>query len=342
MAADEIDLFRDEKKLDDPFVVAAAGFTFENFVVGSSSKFAHAAAMAVSRTPGYVYNPLLIFGNSGLGSFAVKQGNAMMTLTPAKSTAISIRGDQDLDFSNERSIVADDSTLFILGSRPNEDEDMVYTTYKGIKNVPDADSTPYYNFAEKDGVATVVFIYENKAEISASSYGMLFKTDKDVFKTYTLGSTGYYEMEAVINDEPKTVQVTPKLYASLKYGINLFSGLSTNTEGWISSVTLLNSKYVYPITAIEPTEKGVLHMNFDENGNGGVRYITHGDLHIYTYSLRSRKASVISEDQLSELGETETATELFGANAASIKKGFYTLHETYEGKPLAGVFIIVD
>ncbi len=67
LAADEIDLFRDEKKLDDPFVVAAAGFTFENFVVGSSNKFAHAAAMAVSRTPGYVYNPLLIFGNSGLG-----------------------------------------------------------------------------------------------------------------------------------------------------------------------------------------------------------------------------------------------------------------------------------
>ena len=42
-------------------------FTFNNFVVGSSNQFAHAAAEAVSRQPGTVYNPLLIYGESGLG-----------------------------------------------------------------------------------------------------------------------------------------------------------------------------------------------------------------------------------------------------------------------------------
>lgn len=42
-------------------------YTFDNFVVGSSNKFAHAAALAVANNPAHSYNPLLIYGNSGVG-----------------------------------------------------------------------------------------------------------------------------------------------------------------------------------------------------------------------------------------------------------------------------------
>ncbi|MDD6262146.1 MAG: chromosomal replication initiator protein DnaA [Clostridiales bacterium] len=42
-------------------------FTFDNFVVGSSNKFAHAAAYAVAMNPAGAYNPLFIYGGSGLG-----------------------------------------------------------------------------------------------------------------------------------------------------------------------------------------------------------------------------------------------------------------------------------
>ena len=42
-------------------------FTFDNFVVGPSNRFAHSAAIAVSKTPGQVYNPLFIYGPAGVG-----------------------------------------------------------------------------------------------------------------------------------------------------------------------------------------------------------------------------------------------------------------------------------
>ena len=42
-------------------------YTFENFVVGSSNKFAHAACLAVADRPAQAYNPLFIYGPSGLG-----------------------------------------------------------------------------------------------------------------------------------------------------------------------------------------------------------------------------------------------------------------------------------
>lgn len=62
----ELDNFQQETK-QSSFLPGTEEYTFERFVVGSSNKLAHAAARKVADNPGESYNPLFIFGNSGLG-----------------------------------------------------------------------------------------------------------------------------------------------------------------------------------------------------------------------------------------------------------------------------------
>ena len=76
-----------------------AGYTFDRFVVGPSNKFAHAAAVAVSEKPGTAYNPLFIYGNSGLGKthLLLAIGQAIHHSNPEAKIAY-IKGDE---FTNQ-------------------------------------------------------------------------------------------------------------------------------------------------------------------------------------------------------------------------------------------------
>jgi len=74
-------------------------FTFDNYVVGPSNRFAHSAAIAVSKTPGQVYNPLFIYGPPGVGKthllYAI--ANGIRRENPG-ANVVYIKGDQ---FTNE-------------------------------------------------------------------------------------------------------------------------------------------------------------------------------------------------------------------------------------------------
>lgn len=63
---EELNAFRNKNRKPD-FIEFNPQFTFDNFVVGSSNQFAHGAAIAVANNPADSYNPLFIYGPSGLG-----------------------------------------------------------------------------------------------------------------------------------------------------------------------------------------------------------------------------------------------------------------------------------
>lgn len=65
LTGDELDDY--ERAVPDDSLPEVAGYTFDQFIVGNSNKYAHAAAVAVADKPGENFNPLFIYGNSGLG-----------------------------------------------------------------------------------------------------------------------------------------------------------------------------------------------------------------------------------------------------------------------------------
>ncbi|MBR7179091.1 MAG: chromosomal replication initiator protein DnaA [Oscillospiraceae bacterium] len=77
----------------------APQFSFENFVVGPSNRFAHGAAIAVANAPGSIYNPLFIYGPPGVGKthllYAIANG---IRRQKADAKIIYIKGDE---FTNE-------------------------------------------------------------------------------------------------------------------------------------------------------------------------------------------------------------------------------------------------
>ena len=114
-------------------------FTFDNFVVGPSNRMAHSAAIAVSQTPGQVYNPLFIYGPPGVGKthllYAIANGIRRQNPT---ANIVYIKGDQftielveaikngkNVEFRNkyrEADLFLIDDIQFIAGKEATQEE----------------------------------------------------------------------------------------------------------------------------------------------------------------------------------------------------------------------------
>ena len=123
--------------------------TFESFVVGPSNRFTHAASRAVSERPGEIYNPLFIFGGSGLGKthllhaigHEVKRARpeAQVSYVPAErftnEMIFAIQYGQTLPFRNRYrnvDVLLIDDVQFLAGKESTQEE--FFYTFNALRD----------------------------------------------------------------------------------------------------------------------------------------------------------------------------------------------------------------
>lgn len=133
-------------------------YTFETFVIGDNNRFAHAAAFAVSESPGTSYNPLFIHGGVGIGKTHLMHaiGHEILKRNPNKKV-VYVTSEK---FTNE----------FINGIKDNQNEQF-RQKYRNI-DVLLIDDIQF--IAGKEGIQEEFFhtfntIYENKGQIVLTS-----------------------------------------------------------------------------------------------------------------------------------------------------------------------------
>ena len=114
-------------------------YTFETFIVGPSNKFAHAASLAVATKPAQLYNPLFIYGNSGLGKThllyaifnEIKKNSPQMNIVYIKGDEFTnelitaIRNGTTIEFHNRyrnADVLLVDDIQFIAGKDSTQEE----------------------------------------------------------------------------------------------------------------------------------------------------------------------------------------------------------------------------
>ena len=114
-------------------------YTFDSFVIGSGSKMAYAASVAVSEKPGGVYNPLFIHGGVGLGKTHLMHaiGNAVLAGAPGRKVCYitaeqfmndliwSIQKNRTYEFKNEYrnvDVLLVDDVAFLAGKESTQEE----------------------------------------------------------------------------------------------------------------------------------------------------------------------------------------------------------------------------
>lgn len=212
--------------------------------------------------------------------------------------------------------VAANSTRFVVGTIDTLGNE-TYTVYRGITKVPTITSARYYAYVEKDNVLDTVFLIDANGISSTEKEGMLIKTGKEIIRTDKSGS--FYEMQAILSGKITTMNLSAAAYTNLgANGIHLFNNYTVDAN---EIVTAINRVTGTAITAFSPADAGIVTLN-----NAPMTY---GDyVLVYTYSVSNNTLAISNVESLYTLNNTYPS--------------YYTLHEYYPNKPLAGIFAVID
>lgn len=125
--------------IEQTYAKAEYEYTFDTFIVGSSNKFAHAASLAVAANPANAYNPLFIYGGSGLGKthllhaiqHEIAQNNPEISIVYIKGEDFtnelveSIRQNTQMQFRNkyrQSGVLLVDDIQFVAGKESTQEE----------------------------------------------------------------------------------------------------------------------------------------------------------------------------------------------------------------------------
>lgn len=139
-------------------------YTFENFIVGESNKFARTVALAVAEKPGIMYNPLFIYGKSGLGKTHLMYAIGNYIVKNSKKRVLYVTSEQ---FVND----------FIDLYRKNKDNDNINdvkyfkTKYRDIDvlMIDDIQYLQIANKAQQEFFNTFNELYGNNKQIIITS-----------------------------------------------------------------------------------------------------------------------------------------------------------------------------
>lgn len=165
-------------------------YTFDLFVIGKSNEFAAAAAHAVSQAPGKVYNPLFIYGDTGLGKTHLMQAVAHETLERSPTTRVtyvgaehfmndliaSIRDRTGVEFRRryrETDLLLIDDVHFLKGKKEATQEEFFHTfnaLYEGGRQIILTSDRPPSEIAGLEARLTSRFQWGMVADITLPDF----------------------------------------------------------------------------------------------------------------------------------------------------------------------------
>ena len=155
--SDNLSTIIKEEKLDNSFNSnLISKYTFDNFIVGDTNRFAKTAALAVAEQPGKIYNPLFIYGKSGLGkthlmhaigNFITENSNLKVLYTTSDNfmnefigIAATRNGDNTIDYANhfkekyrECDVLIIDDIQYLVGAEKTQQE--FFHTFNALHQV---------------------------------------------------------------------------------------------------------------------------------------------------------------------------------------------------------------